>query len=65
MHLNSHRLGRIGDLIGSHVIIESDQEHLAGAVTKRQTAARQGVIGPLKRIITQLISAQPRLRGFG
>jgi len=46
-HLKSHCRGRIGDQIGSHVLIESDQEHLARAVTKRNTAANPGAIGSL------------------
>src|SRR5437016_4670410 len=46
-HLKSHRLNRIGDQIGSHVIIESDQEDLVRAVTKRKTAANPGAIGSL------------------
>jgi hypothetical protein len=79
-HLKSHRLNRIGDQIGSHVIIESDQEDLARSVTKRKTAANPGAIGsldlqnigedhfvadPLKRFFSQLTSAQSRLRGLG
>jgi len=69
-HLKSHRLNPIGDQIGSHVTIESDQEDLARSVTERKTAANPSAIGsldlqnigedhfvadPLKRFFTQLI----------
>jgi hypothetical protein len=46
-HLKSHRRGRIGDQIGSHVILESDQEDLARSMTKRKTAVNLGAIGTL------------------
>jgi len=69
-YLKSHRLNRIGDQIGSHVIIESGPQDLARAVTKRKIAVNPGAIGsldlqnigedhfvvdPLKRFFTQLI----------
>ena len=41
-HLKSHRRGRIGDQIGSKVIIESNQEELACAGTPVQNSREPG-----------------------
>jgi hypothetical protein len=46
-HLKSHRFNRVGDQIGTHVIIESDPQHLARAVPQRKTATNPRAIGQL------------------
>src|SRR5260221_53557 len=69
-HLKSHRLNRVSDQIGTHVIIESDPQHLARSMTKRKAAANQVAIAlldlqnigeddfvadPLERFLSKLI----------
>jgi hypothetical protein len=37
-YLKRHRLDRAGDQVSPHVVVESNRQHLAGAMTQRKTA---------------------------